>query len=171
MKKLFNRIILSLFNKVNNLSINSTYNNFRKRYNIHPTFIFNGKDIKFYGKGKIICEEKSYIGNYSRIQASEECSVKIGKKCRISHNVRIYTMTAVSDQDFSTDILQSKTGDIIIGDYVWIGANVLINPGIIIGDNAIIGANTVVTKNVEPYAIVGGVPAKIIKYKTCNNRD
>lgn len=52
-----------------------------------------------------------------------------------------------------------------IGNDVWIGANAVIMPGICIGDGAIIGAGAVVTKDVEDYAIVGGVPAKIIKYR------
>lgn len=54
---------------------------------------------------------------------------------------------------------------VVIGNDVWIGANVVIMPGIHIGDGAIIGAGAVVTKNVEPYAIVGGVPARLIGYR------
>ena len=54
---------------------------------------------------------------------------------------------------------------IIIGNDVWIGANVSILPGVTIGDGAIVAAGAVVTKDVEPYAIVGGVPAKLIKYR------
>lgn len=52
-----------------------------------------------------------------------------------------------------------------IGNDVWIGANAIILPGVKIGDGAVIAAGAVVTKDVEPYAIVGGVPAKIIKYR------
>lgn len=54
---------------------------------------------------------------------------------------------------------------IVIGNDVWIGANVVILPGVKIGDGAVLAAGAVVTKDVEPYAIVGGVPAKIIKYR------
>ncbi|HSH65656.1 MAG TPA: CatB-related O-acetyltransferase, partial [Bacteroidia bacterium] len=52
-----------------------------------------------------------------------------------------------------------------IGNDVWIGNNAIIKYGIKIGDGAIIGSGAVVTKDVEPYSIVGGVPAKVIKYR------
>ncbi len=54
---------------------------------------------------------------------------------------------------------------VLIGNDVWIGANVSILPGVHIGDGAVIAAGAVVSKDVEPYAVVGGVPAKVIKYR------
>lgn len=56
-------------------------------------------------------------------------------------------------------------GDIIVGDDVWICENALINSGVIIGKGAIVAAGSVVVKDVPPYAIVGGNPAKVIKYR------
>ena len=52
---------------------------------------------------------------------------------------------------------------VVIGDDVWIGHRVLILPGVMIGKGSVIGAGALVTKDVEPYSIVGGVPAKLIK--------
>lgn len=54
-------------------------------------------------------------------------------------------------------------GDIVIGNDVWIGYEAVIMPGVKIGDGAIIGTRAVVTKDVEPYTIVGGVPARVIR--------
>jgi virginiamycin A acetyltransferase len=56
-------------------------------------------------------------------------------------------------------------GDIVIGNDVWIGYHATIMQGVTIGDGAIVGARAVVTKDVPPYAIVGGVPARILKYR------
>jgi virginiamycin A acetyltransferase len=65
------------------------------------------------------------------------------------------------------DAMEGKTyptkGDTIIGNDVWIGHDATIMPGVYIGDGAIIASKAVVTKNVEPYTIVGGNPAKLIK--------
>ena len=54
-------------------------------------------------------------------------------------------------------------GDIVVGNDVWIGYDAVIMAGVTIGDGAIIGTRAVVTKDVEPYSIVGGVPAKEIR--------
>ena len=59
----------------------------------------------------------------------------------------------------------STKGDVIIGNDVWIGDNVTIMSGITIGDGVVIANNSHVVKNVEPYSLVGGNPAKFIKYR------
>ncbi|WP_051507100.1 CatB-related O-acetyltransferase [Saccharibacillus sacchari] len=60
---------------------------------------------------------------------------------------------------------KERAQEIVIKNDVWIGANVVVMPGVTINDGAIIGAGAVVTKNVPAYAVVGGVPAKVIKYR------
>jgi tetrahydrodipicolinate N-succinyltransferase len=68
-------------------------------------------------------------------------------------------MSFVSDDKFP------GSAETIIGNDVWIGANVLIRDGVSIGDGAVIAAGAVVTKNIQPYAIVAGVPAKLVRYR------
>ena len=158
-----------IIQKIIYLSNQIRYNHFRKMYSIHPSFKFNGKDIKFYGGGELNIDSDSYIGSYSTIQIHSDHKVKIGKGCSLSHNVRIYTSSKLPDFDFKyKNEIPEKKGDVIIENYAWIGANVFINPGVTIGQNSVIGANSVVTKNIEANSIYGGVPAKLIRMKKQN---
>lgn len=70
-----------------------------------------------------------------------------------------------STNSFNDFILTENGYECEIGNDVWIGRNVLIKGGVTIGDGAVIGMGSVVTKDVPPYAVVAGVPAKIIKYR------
>lgn len=142
-----------------------SYSRYRKVYALDKDFRFNGKFILLYGKGSISAGPKSYIGELSTLQAVDGYCISIGAGCKISHNVRVYTQSDVADFDFSLNDPPKKCGDVIFGDYCWVGANVFINPGVTIGENSIVGANSVVTKNIPPFEIWGGVPAKFIRRK------
>jgi len=161
-----NKIFIKIFRFVVLYEQNYKYSLYTSRYQLPKSFKFNGNGIKFYGDGLLRIGKKTYIGSYSRIQLTTNTEVIIGDFCRISHNVRIYTSSAIADQDFrKAQSLQYKIGNVNIGDGVWIGANVLINPGITISSNSVIGANSVVTKDIPPNSIYGGVPAKLIRTK------
>lgn len=85
--------------------------------------------------------------------------IYIGNNVGIAHNTRIYTLGHdLSDPKFST-----KGAPVAIKDNVFIFSNVLIMPGVTIGEGAIVLAGSVVTKDVEPWTIVGGNPAKKIR--------
>lgn len=75
--------------------------------------------------------------------------------------------TYVSEEKFSdfNYIDENQKFTVMIGNDVWIGSGVKIMEGITIGDGAVVAAGAIVTKDVPPYAIVGGVPAKVIKYR------
>jgi maltose O-acetyltransferase len=160
------RLLSKFYNILERAHQSNIYNGYRNKYDIHPSFIFNGSGILMYGDGVIKIDEHSYIGRYSLIQVSNNFQVSIGKNCKIGPFFCVWTQSSCVDHDFNfEDKIQPKIGNIKINDAVWIGANVIISPGVIIGENSIIGANSVVTKDVPPYAIVGGIPAKIIRYK------
>jgi len=146
------------------------YRGYSERYHLDPTFRFNGPGIEFYGDGSIEVGRDSYIGSLSTLQVSAGHRVRVGARCRISHNVRIYTQTVASETDFRTGEGIPVKADVEIGDGVWIGANVFIGPGISIGDNSVVGANSVVTHNVPPDAVWAGVPARLIRGKPAVSR-
>src|SRR5688572_16540470 len=142
------------------------YAGYRGTYTLDRTFRFNGRHILFYGEGRIVTGPLSYVGELSTIQAAKGCSVSIGARCQISHNVRVYTQSNVADADLSReDPPPQKRGDVRFGDYCWVGANVFVGPGVTIGENAVVGANSVVTKDVPAFEIWGGVPARLIRRK------
>lgn len=157
--------ICQLLTKVINLHWQLVYINFRYRYQMADSFVFNGHHILLYGEGDIICGENSYIGDNSTLHAAKGYKLLIGDGCQISSNVRVFTQTALANADFSRKPVPSKFGNVEIGKYCWIGANVLINPGITIGENSVIGANSVVSKDIPAGEIWGGVPARIIRKK------
>lgn len=120
-----------------------------------------------------------HILNYdSRNPDGSVPQIKIGKYCSIATNCtfvlsnhctnRITTAPSGHRMLFSHgkgNPASYSRGDIIIGSDVWIGANCTIVDNVTIGNGAVIAAGAVVTKSVPPYAIVGGNPAKIIKYR------
>lgn len=162
-------LIAKIFSKCKDCYQLEIYKNYRKKYTIDRSFNFNGEGTLMYGDGEIIIEKNSYIGRFSLLQVSGEASISIGENCSIGPFFKAWTHSSEVDADFNfKDQIKPRVGSIIIKDAVWIGANVLISPGIIIGSNAIIGTNSVVTKDVPDYAIVGGIPAKIIRFKNIN---
>jgi maltose O-acetyltransferase len=96
--------------------------------------------------------------NCTMVDLAEIC---IGNNCLIGPDVGIYTAGHRLEPEGRT--LDVYGMPITIGNDVWIGGHSTILPGVTIGDGAVIAAGAVVTHDVEPYTIVGGVPAKLIK--------
>lgn len=119
-------------------------------------------------------EENIYIGNGKNIVFGKHCHINenvfiqganIGNFVMIAPNVSILNSTHNYQNIELPMIMQGEEKSLnpIIEDDVWIGRNAVIMPNIKIGKGSIIGAGAVVTKDVESYSIVGGVPAKLIK--------
>jgi maltose O-acetyltransferase len=159
------RGLSKLLLKLRSAAWHVVYRGFRARYRIAPSFRFNGAGIYLFGDGQIDLGEHSYIGEYSSIQAAAGLFVHIGSHCAISHNVRIYTTTAVADADLRLGPPPTQSGSVTIGDGVWIGTNVYIRPGVTIGADAVVGANAVVTRDIPGGEVWGGVPARRIRLK------
>ncbi len=121
------------------------------------------------------------IGNHSYVNSNSRIrDTRIGKFCSIASEVKIvlgsHPMNLISThpafysnnkafKTFSTETQFQEYFPVEIGNDVWIGEEVMIPGGIKIGDGAVIASRSVVTKDVMPYSVVGGVPAKHIKYR------
>jgi len=165
---------------------------FGKNVNVNLNSFFEG--MNYIGNNSEFISSKigigSYIANNSIIKNS-----KIGRFCAIGDNVRTCLglhptkdFVSIHPAFFSTkkqagftfvphDIFEEhkyiddgKTIVVEIGNDVWIGNNVLIMDGVKIGDGAVIAAGAIVTKDVDPYTVIGGVPARIIKKRFSENQ-
>lgn len=119
----------------------------------------------FFGDGS-----KLSIGNYSGLGLNCRIHgpVAIGDYVMMGPDVLIVTRNHRFDRVDVPMALQgsSEARSVIIGDDVWIGARSVILPGVRIGNGAVIGACSVVTKDIPAYAIVGGNPARIIRFRS-----
>lgn len=132
--------------------------------------------------GEVILD-KTDLGDYSFIAPKSRLSnVEVGKFCSIGSEVIIglgkhpsrdfvsthpifYSPVGQAQITFSGESFFDESSPIKIGHDVWIGTRALVLDGVKVGNGAIIGAGAVVVKDVPPYAIVGGVPAKVLRYR------
>ncbi|MDQ5968938.1 MAG: hypothetical protein QG579_95 [Patescibacteria group bacterium] len=120
---------------------------------------------KIYGPDKLEIGNNSGFGARSHIFCSDG-GVVLGNDVLMGPEVIIFS----SDHNYiDRNIIIKKQGStnkkVVIGNDVYIGARVIILPGVTIGDGAVIGAGAIVTKDIPPYAVAVGVPAKIIRYR------
>ena len=136
-------------------------------YTIYNDFVHDPREFR---KNNVLYH---YPINKDRLIIGKFCSIACGAKFLFnSANHRIASLSTYTFPLFfeewgleKENVAQAwdQKGDIIIGNDVWIGYEAVILPGVTIGDGAVIGCRAVVTKDVPPYTIVGGVPAKPIR--------
>ena len=140
-----------------------------------------------FGRYNMVCRGTSIanccLGDYSYVGVNCKISnTQIGKFCSIGPNTMIslgmhpsrdfvsthpvfYSRSFRCENRFAKNQLFEEQGTVTIGHDVWIGAGVIISDNVKIGTGAIIATGAVVTKDVDPYCIVGGIPAKPIRYR------
>lgn len=139
----------------------------------------NAHNTTFVSRGN--CAKNITVGNFSygvlNVHSSNlKYNLVIGNFCSIAEDVMFllssdHNTRSVSSFPFKVKVLNDcdyegvSKGDIIVDDDVWIGYGATIMSGVHIGQGAVVAAGAVVTRDVPPYAIVGGVPAKVIKYR------
>lgn len=139
-----------------------------RRFICKGIFEKTGKNINiehgtFFGAGiGIEIGDNSGLGVNSRVSGP----LKIGNDVMIGPDVMIFTQNHRNDRlDIPMRLQTDPKKPVVIEDDVWIAARVIILPGVTVHKGAIVGAGAVVTKDVPEYAVVGGNPARVIKYR------
>jgi acetyltransferase-like isoleucine patch superfamily enzyme len=138
-----------------------------------------GRSVYMWAKNSITVGDNFYIGKFSQIECNAEIgdnvliANRVGIVGRYDHNysqigVPIRLASEIRDKDYNWKGLNEK---VIISDDVWVGYGSIILSGVKIGQGSIIAAGSLVTKDVEPFSIYAGVPAKKIKNRFDNEVD
>lgn len=131
-----------------------------------------GNDFKILRNATINTIEKGFIEIGDNVHVGESSMITAYQKVKIGNNVMIGPHNIIVDLSHGKDRLDipmriqpptAKT--IVIEDDVWISSNCVILPGVTIGKGSVIGAGAVVTKDIPAYAIAGGVPAHVLKWR------
>lgn len=146
-----------------------------KKREWHKLNLHNGTFMKTYFDSTYVQVGNGTYGPLNVHISSDNSFLKIGNYCSIAPNVEFllsaeHPLNYISTFPYKVTFLHEKfekmdCGNITIDDDVWIGYGATIMSGVHIGQGAVVAAGAVVTKDVPPYAIVGGVPAKLIRYR------
>lgn len=120
------------------------------------------RGARFYGPDKIVIGNHCVIGPVCFLDGRG--GIIIGNNSVLGGGTWIFT----EEHDVNSLTFDVISAPVVIEDYVWTGSRALILPGVTLGKGCVVAAGAVVTKNVEPYTIVGGVPAKKIGERTKN---
>jgi len=169
MKKILFLLYYLFINKLPNSRFGGLFNSIRSYYVSRILNVSKGGKNAYF-------EEKVYIGSPGKVQIGLDCQINenvfiqnanIGDYVMIAPNVSLISNTHITDNVKIPMALQGKLKNltITVEDDVWLGRNVVVLPGIRIGKGSIVAAGAIVTKDVLPFSVVGGVPAKLLKYR------
>lgn len=129
-----------------------------KDTNIHPTVLLRQAE-------RIEIGDHCLLNHNNVLQAGKESGkIKIGNYVHTGANVMIFAFNhSIDDTNIPSKLQDYYDADVTIEDDVWIGAGSVIVAGVSIGKGSVIGSNSVVTKDIPPYSIAAGVPAKVIR--------
>ena len=171
------RTIFLTYNKTNAIKLKSRFRNstilrplevsLSHLDNVHISnnvFIHAGLTLRILGDCRLYVGENTYIGSHSHISGIQG-SIIIGKQVMIANSVLISTAAhkyedvtkPVKDQEYES------RGDTIIGEGCWIGEGSCILPGVRVGQNSVVGANSVVTRDIPPFSVAVGNPARVVR--------
>lgn len=119
--------------------------------------LYNGFHIR--AQRNITIEDGVSIGPNVLLDGRRGLTIK--KSAVLGYGAIVWTL----NHDYNDESFKMVGAPVVIGEYSWICSHSIILPGITIGEGAVVASNAVVTKDVPPYAVVAGVPAKIIKYR------
>ncbi len=174
MLRIFKNIVVNYIYRLNNKGLKLPYTTIARNCSFGYHNLIYGKSLLY----NVRLEDYTYVGGECKVM-----NAVIGKFCSIGPEVLIgglpshplnlkSTFPGFYQKDSSFygvepeyEYNEPEFKQVTIGNDVWIGARAMILDGVCVGDGAVIGAGAVVTKDVPPYAIVGGVPAKIIKFR------
>lgn len=117
--------------------------------------IYSG--CRFYEPGKLTMGHRSIVGYNAFLDARR--TITIGENVNIGGDVAIFSC----EHDINSPSFGGKGGPVVINDWVYIGTRAMILPGVTVGEGAVVASGAVVTKDVKPWTVVGGVPARYIK--------
>jgi acetyltransferase-like isoleucine patch superfamily enzyme len=135
-----------------------------------------GKNLLIYPSVYIIFSHRMSVG--LRVAINVGTYIDAGGGLEIGNHVMVGPHCIISSREHSIEptgvpmcYQPVRYGKIVIGSDVWIGANVSIRGGVKVGDGSVIAAGAVVVEDIPPNAIVGGVPAKVLRYRDSNRRE
>jgi acetyltransferase-like isoleucine patch superfamily enzyme len=126
------------------------------------------RSVVLYSGFEIRSPRKLKVGAHScighKVTLDARGGLTIGNNVNFSSEVMIWT----AQHDYRSPTFETDFKPVVIGDYAWLGPRCIILPGVTVGEGAVVAAGAVITKDVEPYEVVAGVPARKVADRSGN---